>query len=256
MCTLTIIAPRPSECTRDHFECGHSTRGHFTLGFNRDEHPQRAELAPAILGETRRFIAPRDADEGGAWIAVNDAGIALAVLNRNEPGLPDRSVAGTSRGTLVPELAPLGSLDEIRAGVERLARGIARGFRLVATDGARVLDALGGAHAIETSLAPLVRPVIRTSSGLGDALVREPRTELFESTVARAPADAQAAAQRAFHAHFWSDRRHLSVLMDRGVARTVSQTFIAVEPAAVRFSHALRGDGGFLRAAQHELPRR
>lgn len=245
MCTLTIIVPERSQ-----------EGGRFILGFNRDEHPQRAELAPAVLGDGRRFLSPRDADEGGSWIAVNDAGIALALLNRNEPGLPDRSVAGTSRGTLVPELAPLGSLDEIRAGVEQLARGIARGFRLVATDGARVLDALGGAHAIETSLAPLVRPVIRTSSGLGDALVREPRTELFQSTVGQAPAGALAAAQRAFHAHFWSDRRHLSVLMDRGVARTVSQTFIAVEPTSVRLSHALRGESGFLDAVHLERPRR
>lgn len=244
MCTLTIIAPEPRR---------------FVLGFNRDEHPQRAELPPGFLatapGAPRRAIAPRDADEGGSWIAVNDAGIALALLNRNEPGLPDRTTAGTSRGTLVPALAPLGSLDEIRDEVARLALGIGRGFRLVATDGARVLEAIGGAHTAQTSIEPLARPVIRASSGLGDLLVREPRSELFQATVAQVPRDAQAAAQRAFHQHHWPERRHLSVLMERGAARTVSQTFIEVSPGLVRFSHALRAESGFLPATNLELAR-
>ncbi len=240
MCTLSIIAPAPRS---------------FVLAFNRDEKPTRAETDPRVHTGRRTWIMPGDTQAGGSWIAVNDAGIALAVLNRNDGPPPADAPAdlGASRGTLVPALAECGSLDEIRSGAERIAAGISRAFRLIATDGTRVLEVVGGDHRADCALEPLVRPFLRASSGLGDALVREPRGELFAAIVARAPDEDLAAAQHHFHRHRWNDRRHLSVLMDREGARTVSITTIIVDDARVQLVHARRGDGGGLPESLPEL---
>ena len=85
-------------------------------------------------------------------------------------------------------------------------------------------------------------PVCFASSGLGDHLV-EVRLPLFERIVAsevarvrdgdpdggvHAERDALAALQDSFHAHAWPDRRHVSVMMHRDAARTVSTTAVEV----------------------------
>jgi len=252
MCTLTIIAPAP---------------GAFVLAFNRDEHPTRAELPPSVRpplalppsthGPSRRFIAPTDGLAGGTWIAVNDAGLAFALLNRNEPGIPDGRTDGTTRGSIVPALADAAALDEVASRLDALAARVTRGFRLVATDGVSVLEAVGGAGQASISRAPLGAPFLRTSSGLGDDLVRGPRAELFAQCVAPAAPAERTDAQRRFHLHRWPDRAPLSVLMDRDGARTVSHTRIEVDAVRVRLAHALRdGDDGFGPEHALELDRR
>jgi hypothetical protein len=55
------------------------------LAFNRDEKRTRAPGLPpraARIGH-RTAILPTDPASGGTWLAVNDAGLALAVLNVN-----------------------------------------------------------------------------------------------------------------------------------------------------------------------------
>jgi hypothetical protein len=237
MCTLSILAPSP---------------GTFVLAFNRDEHPSRPEIPPSIQtctarpGSARpsagRFIAPGDGLALGTWVGVNDAGLAFALLNRNEPGLPERLSDGTSRGSIVPSIADAVSLDDVAERLERIASGVTRGFRLIVSDGTSVLEATGP---VGVAIAPLDAPFIRTSSGLGDHLVRGPRTELFSRMVIDIdPAD-RTLAQRDFHLHRWPDRTWASVLMDRDLARTVSQTRIEVDAHRVRLAHSPRLDEGF-----------
>lgn len=241
MCTLSIIVTAPGE---------------FTLGFNRDEKPGREEGAPAVRGDRRRYIAPIDLATGGTWIAVGASGLAFALLNRSEPRVPDAE-AGLSRGRIVPAVAECADLASIARELAALAPAVARGFRLIATDGEAVLEAIGSGGAVAVSVEPLRRPYLRASSGLGDHLVQPPRAELFEACVVAAASDAAAlpAAQQAFHGHRWNDRRHLSVLMDRGEARTVSRTFVRVDRARVELTHALRTGDGFAAATTHELER-
>ncbi len=237
MCTLSIIPT-----TEDSSNARATSRATFRLAFNRDEQRARALGTPPaiVFVGNRRAIYPSDPDAGGTWIAVNDAGIAVAILNRNEHGVPDGRSAGLSRGLIIPRLLLSGSLREIGENTEKIALTVARGFRLIATDGHHVLEVIGGNHRSETTLEPCMRPFIRASSGLGDELVRTPRTELFEGTVVRAPRGALIEAQDAFHTHAWPDRRHLSVRMDRAEARSVSQTIIAVSATRVEVSHAPR----------------
>ncbi|MEY4119058.1 MAG: hypothetical protein RLZZ116_2386 [Planctomycetota bacterium] len=239
MCTLSIIV---------------TALGEFTLGFNRDEKPRRDEGAPTTRGARRSYIAPIDLASGGTWIAVNDAGIAFALLNRSEPRVGD-AAAGLSRGRIVPSVAECGDFAEIERELRAIASAFSRGFVFVATDGHSVLEGVGTGGRVEIAVSPLHRPFMRASSGLGDHLVQPPRAELFEARVAAAEAVSLPEAQRDFHAHCWGDRRHLSVLMDRGEARTVSQTFVRVDRARVELVHALRVGEGFAAASTHGLAR-
>jgi len=240
MCTLSIIAPAP---------------GTFVLAFNRDERPHRGERAPAIATGVRRVAMPSEIQSGGSWIAANDAGLAFALLNRNEPGVPDGGSDGPSRAEIVPHVAHAADLDEARRLLGEVVGRIHRGYRLVVTDGQRVLEAVGGSGAAEFRIEPLVRPFMRASSGLGDALVSGPRAELFESTVARLAPPLLEGAQRAFHMHRWNDRRELSVLMDRREARTVSHTTIRVGTQRIEFAHRMRDGDGFAPWTSLELAR-
>lgn len=240
MCTLSIIAP---------------ASGTFVLAFNRDEQPHRGELPPSVTEGAPRIAMPLDLQTSGSWIAVNDAGLAFALLNRNERSAPSAPSHGHSRAAIVPQVARARTLSDVPRLLEAIASRIDRDFRLIATDGIRVLEAIGGQGATSVQVEPLVRPFVRASSGLGDALVIGPRSELFEAAVARLPPPLLEDAQRAFHMHRWSDQRERSVLMDRRDARTVSHTLIRVDPTRVELAHRLRDGDGFAPWTSQEMSR-
>jgi hypothetical protein len=88
----------------------HQADGYHLL-CNRDEQRTRGiATAPGIfeLGCTR-FVAPTDVDHGGTWIAVNEHGLGLCLLNGPRCG-PARG--GRSRGFVIPELIWLRSADD------------------------------------------------------------------------------------------------------------------------------------------------
>jgi hypothetical protein len=82
---------------------------------------------------------------------------------------------------------------------------------------------------------------IVSSSSLGDHLVEEPRRELFDQLLT-AHADPWR-AQDHLHQHSWPDRRHVSVLMSRPLARTVSRTVVVMEAAGATMCYAPVVDG-------------
>ena len=96
------------------------TREGFELRMNRDELRTRAAALPPAIYERDgvRYIAPRDVDGGGTWITVNDAGVAVCLLNGT--ALPDGRVGSRSRGLLVEDFADARSVSEVRI---RLADG-------------------------------------------------------------------------------------------------------------------------------------
>ena len=63
----------------------HQPAGYHLL-CNRDEKRTRGvALGPRIQERAGvRFVAPADADFGGAWIAVNEFGVSLCLLNGSE----------------------------------------------------------------------------------------------------------------------------------------------------------------------------
>src|SRR5215510_948633 len=82
--------------------------GGYHLLCNRDEKRTRGVASPPRVAERggMRYIAPADADFGGTWIAVNEYGVALCLLNGRS--LP----ADHSRGLVIPELIRARSVDD------------------------------------------------------------------------------------------------------------------------------------------------
>jgi hypothetical protein len=226
MCTVTIIPlGRPPN------DGGNMPRT-FRLACNRDESRVRPEALPPRVrrcGE-RRAVMPTDPAGGGTWVAVNDAGLALALLNVNAGPSADRAAPPPrSRGLIIPPLAGCASAAEAAGAAAELDPADYGPFRLVLVDGRDWAEVeWDGVTFAACRRAWDGTPLLFTSSGLGDALVDPPRRALFDETCRPAPSPA---VQDAFHRHRWPDRPHLSVSMSRTDARTVSYTVVEVGPA-------------------------
>ncbi len=211
----------------------------YDLLFNRDELRNRPLALPPRRGERQgmRYLAPVDPQGGGTWIAVNQAGLCLFLLNRR----PDREphAPQASRG-----LIPLALIDS--TGVEEVGRRAAaldlaryRPFTLgVIALGAPGTPGTPGTpggpptvfawtgEALETAVAtpPLV------SSSVGDeSLFAERR-----ATYPIGPLNQLLAYQRSHG----SGKSAASVCMHREDAQTVSFSRVRVSAAQVRLGYA------------------
>jgi hypothetical protein len=207
----------------------------FSLAFNRDEQRDRPPATRPALYRLKRRVAvfPIDPLGGGTWIAVNDVGLAAALLNRTvTPHQPRK--APCSRGLIIPRVLESQSLAEAldtSAGLDASQFNL---FRLLLIHEARAAIATSTAHAVSIEQIDITNPYMLTSSSLGDAVVEAPRTQLFRQSFT---ADEQSwrDAQIQFHSHRWPDRPEVSVNMERADAQTVSQSFINVSSRAIRF---------------------
>jgi len=104
MCTLTVI-PRDQG---------------YLLAMNRDERLTRSGAAPPSLVTVGGIAAayPRDG-AGGTWVAANNHGIALALLNWNDVTQPD-SEKKSSRGAVITALIGLASQVEVQKALQNL----------------------------------------------------------------------------------------------------------------------------------------
>jgi hypothetical protein len=201
----------------------------FRMMCNRDERRTRpAALPPALHHVGARLAAfPVDPQGGGTWVGVNDAGVAVALLNRNgsqEIPLPD---SAQSRGLLVRRLLEASSVATATDALRRADLALFQPFRLVVAQGPDALLAESDGRTLFEEPVSLTSPLLLTSSSLGDALVDAPRRRLFDRMVLQRPAQWREGQLR-FHRHQWRARPHLSVLMDRADARTVSRTTVDV----------------------------
>jgi hypothetical protein len=225
VCTLTVI-PWASGAVR--------------IAFNRDESRTRAAGLPPTVRSFggRSAVLPTDPLSGGTWLAVNDAGLALAVLNGNPPGR-DRNAPepSRSRGEVIPSLLECDSPSAALLACERLDYRAFAPFRLVLIGHGLVADVRwDGREPMVMSRLVGGAPQMFTSSGLGDHLVENVRRELFDELFAPAP-EAWEAAQHAFHRHRWPGREHLSVNMSRDTARTVSHSVIDLNAVEAVFAY-------------------
>ena len=195
MCTLTFRRVEPGEP-------GDRGPG-YSLWFNRDERLTRGAEAPPTEARTpggRRYLAPTDTDAGGTWIAANEAGLTVAVLNGYIESRGPAPDAWVSRGRLVRDVAEFtraGDLNGISA-----ARDLAcyRPFVLVC------VDALGASRVLrwdglDAVLSPDARPEVPfISSSYAQDAVQTERGALYAGQVADAAAPTEAELVR-FHAY-------------------------------------------------------
>lgn len=229
MCTLTLV-PRPTIGLR--------------LMVNRDEQRTRPEsLAPArvALG-SRTALMPIDPISRGTWVGVNDAGLVACLLNRTitpEHAATFRDRA--SRGEIVPALLAAERIDLALVQAQNLDPTRWPPFRLflVQRHTAAILASNGNVITID-HVSPLNRPLMLSSSGLGDELVRAHRERAFD-TAARAHTD-PLIAQQSFHSTTGHGHAALAPLMVRDDARTVSQTTIDLTAGGITLTHVWLND--------------
>lgn len=199
---------------------------------NRDERHARAEARPPVVRRTAAGLSmfPIDPQGGGTWIAANDAGLVVAVLNGDGPPLP----SSHSRGRLVLEMLGCTTLTDALLRADHLRRPWSP-HRLIVADTRRVLELQIGEEAVDVSAYALTAPLLFTSSSLGRQAVEPVRRQLFDHFM-RGAADALD-AQDAFHRHRWPARPHVSVHMHRHDAATQSVTAVDVGPSRVRMRY-------------------
>src|ERR1044072_8098209 len=101
--------------------------GGYDLLCNRDEKRTRGGAVPPALIECGGLhsLSPTDPDAGGTWIAVNEYGLALCLLNG-----PPRP-AERSRGLVIPELIWTRSIDDCAFLFSQLDHTLFAGFTLL-----------------------------------------------------------------------------------------------------------------------------
>ncbi|MEM8739489.1 MAG: NRDE family protein [Planctomycetota bacterium] len=217
--------------------------GAFRLVTNRDEQHHR----PAALHPLHRTFGPRtalmpvDPVSDGTWVAVNDAGLALTLLNYKRPELPPVArPPSVSRGRVIPDLLHHATVRDAADALADFDPGSTPPFRLLLVDASHQAVVRADGRRLVTDLQPRrAEPLLLTSSGLGDHLVEPPREALF-----RAAAPATAADQNAFHRHQWPDRTPVSVQMHRPDARTISRTAVTVRPGRITLAYTPIGFDG------------
>lgn len=199
------------------------------LVVNRDEQRTRPLALPPSLTDSGglRVLAPTDPASGGTWVACNEVGLAIALLNVNRPDgtLP---ASRRSRGTIVPSLMHCRSLDQVASFAATIDGSVYAPFRIVAVHAGEG-DVLEWSPATDVARRQsLAVPRMFTSSGLGDHHVERPRRELFQRSVVRRGTHDLLERQDRFHAHRWHARPALSVQMSRADAWTVSRTTVEI----------------------------
>ena len=238
MCTVTFL-PLPG--------------GGYLLGTNRDERPSRGTARPpeerVLAG--RKLLHPVDSDAGGTWIAVDDGGRTLCILNGDrEPAAPPPDDP-PSRGILVLELMHDARPEAVLARLDddaRRGRLRQRAFKLVVAEPG--LDARPASsrcitwdgRELRVEEEPGARLVV-SSTYETDAvtdfrarrfakLLASFDDELSPGTLAR-----QLAAWHAAHRPEAPGGDAYSVCMHRDDASTVSSTFVGVDGASVTLSY-------------------
>lgn len=224
--------------------------GGYQLLFNRDEKRTRLAALPPRVEERKgiRVIAPVDGDHGGAWIAVNDRGVAVCLLN----GAPRRE-GFRSRGLLLADLADARSAAEAmeRLGAADLSRYAAFTVVALAPEQPASVSTWDG-HGGPTVTAESGQPLLCSSSYDFERVAAARRQEFARITAGQ---PLSAARLFEFHASHGPAPGAYSPCMHRRDAQTVSFTWILVTPSRVTFFYSPAAPCQWLTGENLELPR-
>ena len=219
----------------------HDTPDGYAVFFNRDERRARKPaLAPAVRQRRdTRFLSPVDGDGGGTWIAVNEHGLTVCLLN-GFPAEPVDTDAGgeyTTRGSIPLTAIECASSADVARTLRARSFDCFRPFVLVTFEpggGGLTARWCGSALEIEDG-RPRQRPLV--SSSFFTEEVRNSRIAVFESLQLERPAAPPAELHLAFHRSHRPERGPHSPCMHRPDASTVSFSHIEVGAAEVQFHY-------------------
>ena len=200
-------------------------RDGYQLLCNRDEKLTRKsaqEPRLAVRNETR-FLAPVDGDFGGTWIATNEFGVSVCLLNgANLTGSEIHAAApGCSRGLLLLDLIPLASVAAICDRLRETGLSAFAPFTLAALEPARPVAILEWDRSKKTLLFEGARRFMLTSSSFDSEEVRRCRQEEHSHVHDNE-------GLFGFHRSHAPARSAYSTCMHRADAKTVSFSWIQV----------------------------
>ena len=214
----------------------------YEIFFNRDESRLRQIADPPEVKEHNgvKFLAPTDPDAGGTWLAVNEYGLSVAILNHYQAHQSCGEGPYTSRGKLVISLMDAPSVQEAVARISSDVFTPYRAFILLIFGRNECPQRLlwDGSSLVVDDLEPPMQPI--TTSSFNPEEVTSRRMTAFSKLVTlNSPSAAELAA---FHRHREEDDAY-SVCMSRPDALTVSFSRVKVSPEGVRFKYYSDGPG-------------
>ncbi|WP_045860533.1 NRDE family protein [Teredinibacter purpureus] len=210
----------------------------YHVFFNRDEQITRERaLAPRLFsapGFSR--LMPIDPEGEGSWVAVNTAGITLALLNFYQGRLPKGRL--TSRGSVIRELSALGTLEDINRAVKTLSLAKYAPFSLLiflpTFDGAQQSVVLWQWDGRALQKKSVASPIISSARFFEEVLLS--RLSDYRTLVGK-PKDCTVDSFYRLHQHHGECPSARSICMHREDARTVSFSHIEVSATNVVFRY-------------------
>jgi len=205
----------------------------FRLAMNRDEKRSRVAALPPDafeIGE-RRVLYPRE-PSGGTWLAVNDAGLCLALINWHRIEREPRGKI-ESRGDIIPSLIGCRLSGSLRPVLRKLSLPTRCPFRLIVIDPEQ--RALTEWQWDLKSLKSQPHPWERRhwySSGYDERAAERARTAICE-----AQSLGTLAAMRKLHASHLPERGPFSICMHRSDAATESYSEVNVTRRGIAMSY-------------------
>jgi hypothetical protein len=207
--------------------------GGYHLFCNRDEKLTRKPELPLRLGvrDGVRYLAPIDGDFGGTWIATNEFGVSLCLLN-GTAGL--RPAVVRSRGLLLLDLVSSRSLEEVVDTVEATDLTLYAPFTLAALSPGKAATVIewDGSRSVVRSQPDLC--YMLTSSSFETDAVKKARAEEFARLVGKS---CSAGRLQVLHRSHAPSRSACSPCMHRPDAETVSFSQVHVSSSESRLIH-------------------
>ncbi len=205
----------------------------YQVFFNRDEQRGRAKALPPAQFTAHngvRFIMPLDPVGRGSWIAVNEFGLTLCLLNYYQGELPHGELI--SRGQLIKKFACYSCSETLLTELNALSLKHYAPFTLVIFDSqlcrsqgkVKTLQWNGKARLYIEPLPPLISSAVDADNVIAS------RQRLFTGLNA---AEESVASRLSFHHSHAPEKGHLSPCMHREEAHTVSFTHVKVAKESV-----------------------
>jgi transport and Golgi organization protein 2 len=205
----------------------------FYLSMNRDEKRSRPTAsAPEIVrAKYCRAMYPRDV-RGGSWIAANEEGVCLALINWHRIEHAPLGKTAT-RGCIITALAGARSSQEVTAALMRLTLREYRPFRLVAiVPTEHVVTEWGWNLEFLTRREHRWERQHWFSSGFNEAIAESERARLCERAFGNENGVGLESLRR-LHSSHMPKRGPFSICMHRSDAVTVSYTEIVASDGCI-----------------------
>jgi hypothetical protein len=217
----------------------HTPSGYQLLCNHDERHTRKPALGPMVRNLSGvRVIAPVDGGLGGAWIAINEAGLAFSLVNRYICGRcsPGSNRKPPSRGLVLMRLVDCRSLEEAQNRFDRLDLGSYPPFTIVllAPNKPSTLLHWTGRDSLIECNGESAMPLI--SSSFAPRSVEVYRKRLFRTLAAtRECVDAKLLMD--FHSSHAPIPSAYSPCMHRDNADTVSFSRVTVAHGVIEFAY-------------------